>query len=365
LSDPRTLLRGVGRASGWALIAVAPLFTLIVFRNASRAASLGFDLERIALPAARQFVHGRPLYLTPSQWHHLTAGSLIYVYPPLYAELLVPLLLLPTGLVVWLASLASVAAALLALRIAGLHDLRALALVMVSPPVLYGGQVANVSAVVCLLTAIVWRGRNLPLAAAVALKLWVWPLFVWMAFRRGVGATAICVSTAAVAIFASWAVIGFEGLRNYPTTLSNNDRGQSRFTFALSGMMTHGQIVGIALACIALLAGWRRSQRGDDTGAFTYSILAALLASPIVWGYYFVLAMIPLAIRQPRLHPTWLLPLCFWIGPTNSVPPRSEKLITWAITIGLLIWLAERAPETSQHEAVSVLDRSASSPAQM
>ena len=55
--------------------------------------------------------------------------------------------------------------------------------------------------------------------------------------------------------------------------------------------------------------------------AISLAILAAILASPILWEYYYVLLFIPIAIVRPRFSWPWLIPILLYL--THRLPrPR-------------------------------------------
>jgi hypothetical protein len=65
----------------------------------------------------------------------------------------------------------------------------------------------------------------------------------------------------------------------------------------------------------ALLLGVVAGRR-DDLLSFRLAIAAAFALSPIVWGHYWALLLVPLALRHPRLSPAWFA--ACWI-PTDSL----------------------------------------------
>ncbi len=165
-----------------ALVVAAGVYVSGVFWAASSSTSLGYDLQRIALQASDAIVHGRPVY----------GGGFNYVYPPFYAELVLPLLAIPASVLSWIAAIASLAMILSALVLVGVRDVRrALALAALSETEAMGAQVANASSFVCHLVALTWRWRGyrgeVALAIAIAVKLYVWPLELWLAVRQGRG----------------------------------------------------------------------------------------------------------------------------------------------------------------------------------
>ncbi len=97
---------------------LASLLLLGAFVSDSRGHRLASDFQ-IGLVSARQLVHGLPIYGP----HALV----YYVYPPLYAELLTPFLLVPAGVAEWIVALASVALFVAGLCALGVRDFRAVA----------------------------------------------------------------------------------------------------------------------------------------------------------------------------------------------------------------------------------------------
>jgi hypothetical protein len=84
-----------------------------------------------------------------------------------------------------------------------------------------------------------------------------------------------------------------------------------------------------AVAAVAALVLLRR--RGDEV-TFAAAVLAALIATPILWNHYLVLLIAPIAVLRPRLAPLWLLPLVLW------ATPHPESLgIVWRIVLVLAV----------------------------
>ena len=130
------------------------------------------------LGAAQRLVDGRTLYPADA------SGE--YPYPPLWAMLVSPFLLLPLGFAKYLACTLCAGAIVAALWILGCRDPCCFAAALVSGPVVGGTQIGNVSAFVALLLALGYRYNSSPIGLAVALKLYAWPLLLWSAIRRGV-----------------------------------------------------------------------------------------------------------------------------------------------------------------------------------
>ena len=105
------------------------------------------------------------------------------------------------------------------------RDWRCYPVALLYPPTLENIEYGAVGPVLALLVALAWRYRDRVVAASVALggavvlKVFLWPLLVWLAATRrwtaAVGAAALALGLA----LASWAVIGFDGLGDYPDLL--------------------------------------------------------------------------------------------------------------------------------------------------
>ena len=78
--------------------------------------------------------------------------------------------------------------------VVGVRDWRCFALVLLWPPVVSAIQTANVSIPLALAAALVWRYRErtvvpgLALGLALAAKIFLWPLAVWLAVERRLAA---------------------------------------------------------------------------------------------------------------------------------------------------------------------------------
>jgi Glycosyltransferase family 87 len=257
-------------------------------------------------------------------------GDATYAYPPFLAVLAVPLHWLSPGLatLVWMGL--SLAAIALALRLLGVRDWRCYALAadypFVKPAILAG----TATPLLLLAVAICWRWRQhvlkaaVVLGAAVALKLFLWPLFGWLAITRGIRTTIAAIGVAAGFALLPWAAIGFAGIGTYPgllRRLSDDEAKQSFSILAIGARANLGEnaarALSVVIALVLLAAAYRmardhqRSRRDRDAAALVLSLAAALAATPIVWLHYFLLLLVPLALRSPRLSPFWLFPFAY------------------------------------------------------
>ena len=346
IAPPRlawVMLRWVAlrRVLGWFLVGIAPVWAVLFLAKANHKKALGFDLVAITLRASNAFVHGQSLYLRPEQWHHVNEAHFAYVYPPLYAEVLAPLLALPVHAVILAAAIVCLACVFLSLRILGVRDPRVFAAALVSWPVVFGTQVENASMVVLLLLAVAWKRGALPVAGAIAIKLFAWPLIAWLWFTRGARSAIVCAAATAALLLAGWAAVGFEGMTAYPGTLESNSDAVAGTTYGFSTAFAHGQIIAVALTVLALLASRRRAQVGDDVGCFAYAIGAGLAFSPITWAHYLVLLLIPLALRRPTFSPVWLLAPATWLIGPGFPTGLDAKIPVWLVVGALVVWLGQ------------------------
>jgi hypothetical protein len=318
---------------------------------ADRASLLATDLRNSYLPAASAVVRGTSPFLTDLQWdellrHDVPSADFFYPYPPLTAELLTPLLLLPGRAAGIVGGLVCLMAILGALLIVGVRDLRCLALAALSAPVAFAVQNGNMSALITLFAALAWRYRHWgPVGVAVALKLFVWPLVLWLAFVRGTRAALTAMVVAAGLTLASWAVIGFDGLLSYPTTLRRLREHVGDETYSLWALPLPGSVllaIGITFVCV--VGCWRAVRSRDEEAAFTLALAASLAATPIVWSHYFPLLLLALAIRRPTLTPAWFIPLSLWLLPGTNEPAELHRVVATAVVGGLFAWLALGAP---------------------
>ena len=251
-----------------------------------------------------------------------------YVYPPLLAIVLLPATVLPeevrgsspAGVLVSLLLIACVVGTLALLDV---RDWRCYPVALLYPPTLENVEYGAVGPVLALLVALAWRYRDRvwPVAAsvgaAIALKVFVWPLLVWLAATRrwaaAVGGAVVAVGLA----LGSWAAIGFEGIADYPDLLrrlSDVEAENSYSAYAI--LVTIGlpsglaHVVVAAAAAAVLVLAWRAARGADgDRRALTLALAAGFVLTPILWLHYLVLLVVPIALARPRLSVLWLVPL--------------------------------------------------------
>ena len=190
------------------------------------------------------------------------------------------------------------------------------------------------------------------------LKLFLWPVTVWLALTGRLRAAAVAVGLGLVLALGSWAAIGFAGLRDYPDLLEKLDgiaASESYSVFAIGQALglseTAARAVAI-VACAVLLLLALRAARGEDGDArsLTLALAAGLALSPIVWLHYLVLLYVPIALARPRLSGLWLLPLALWpfmwIGWFGDWPAGNleELLVVAALAAAVVTAAVVREP---------------------
>jgi hypothetical protein len=301
--------------------------------------AFGLDFAGTLWEPARDVLKGNSPY-PDVHLAEIDVGTPAY-YPPLLIILTVPLVALPwhVGVALWIGLLS--AAVVSSLFVLGVRDARCYVVALTSAPFIFGVTWGNANLVLLLLLALAWTWREhwvrvgLVVGLAVAAKLVLWPLVVWLLATRRFRAAALGAATCAAALLLPWALIGFAGLRTYPELLGLAQEVYATHGFSIATIVSAlglgedyairtGLVVGGALALLSLRAG----VRGRDEISLTFSILAAIAASPLVWEHYFVFLLVPLAIARPKFSPVWmLLPIFFltyWLPKPQLSPSAIE-----------------------------------------
>jgi len=293
---------------------------------------IGFDFRGTLWEPARALLDGAAIYPEPTR-DIIVLGNPA-VYPPVFILVSVPLALLPVAAASWLWFCVLGACVFAAMWILGVRDWRCLVLALTSPVTIHGLFYGNLTIVMVLLVAVAWRFRErawiagLALGAAVAAKLFVWPLIVWLLVTRRFRAAVWAVGSAAVLVLGAWALIGFEGFRDYPTLLREVQDVyalRSISTSTVAGALGASVPVAVAVAAIAGLAcvgaaAWLARREDGDRRAFAVLVTACVLASPIVWPNYAALLFVPIAVTWPRLAPAWFFGYATWL--LGAIAPK-------------------------------------------
>jgi alpha-1,2-mannosyltransferase len=277
------------------------------------------------------------------------------IYPPPLFVATAPLALLRFEIarILWTGAL--LAAVTLTLFALGVLDPRCYAVWLLSAPVVGGLMWGNATLVMILAAALVWRFRDRPyavgvtLGAAIAVKLFLAPLLVWLLFTRRTKAALVAISIAVSAIFVSWAVIMFRGFGDYPELLSWTTELQLHRGLLVSALARHIGIgidasiaVGIATAALFLVGSW--VLRHDPERAYALALVAVLFATPIIHIFNLGLLAVAIAVLVPTFHWVWMALPLLWLS-AFSGPFYGEgrlDLIVYSIllTASCALWLA-------------------------
>ena len=347
----------IGRALALALLAV--LAVLYARRGLSgyTEGPIPYDLA-VFLDAADDVLGGR----NPFPAATALSGDANYVYPPLLALALIPLAVLPVALAVVLWTAAGIAAVCGALWLLGVRDWRLYVLALAFPATRDAVGAGTVGPLLLLCAALAWRYRDarpatagIAAGLAAALKLFTWPLLVWLAATGRARAVVSGVVAAGLAVLTSWAAIGLNGLGGYPAlvrrlTELEADRSYSIFALGEAVGLPEALALAVSIAVGTLLlllcVRFGRTQAQDrDRRALTAAIAAALVLTPIVWIHYLILLLVPLALFRPRFSPLWLallVPLVprVWGWEPAGWPEGDPASLAVVLGVGMLVLVA-------------------------
>jgi len=346
----RTERRDGGRSFVEAGFCATILLWLLV--RVVRVDAFATDFRYAFWPAGRHVLDG-----TSPFPHVIDFYRLPFVYPAPAALLFAPFGALPRPLAEALFTVLLGIALVLVLRLCSVRDPRCYVLAFLWAPVFSALQTANLTLLLALGLAALWRleRRALPAAAIaaclVALKVFLWPVVVWLAVRRGLRTAALSILLTVVITVVSWWTIGFAGFREYPhlMRLINREEAPRSYSLVALGMrLGLGQSVatilslGIGLAVLAVAFVVARRDH-DGRRSFALMVIAVLLCSPVIWLHYFALLVVAIALLSPRLGPAWFAPLLLWPCPVMLFAPTLWQLAPLAV-FACAIALAWPAP---------------------
>ena len=174
-------------------------------------------------------------------------------------------------------------------------------------------------------------------AVTALLKLFLWPLGVWLLVTRRWRAAIICAGTGLLLLVGGWAVIDFAGLRSYPTILHVLQQVEIPVSYSLVGLFglsgRTATAVTVVLSLAAIVAIWSAARgAGGDRRAFAVAVVASLATTPLLWMHYLLLLFVPIALYRPRLSGLWFLPWLLWLTPSSN--SHGE---TWRIVLALAV----------------------------
>lgn len=359
-----TLERVSTLASGLVFVSIATAMTLaatVLIIPVLGTEIVGFDFRGTLWDPAIAIRNGVSPYPEPVRAEIAVGNPALY--PPLLMLLAVPLTLLPwsVGLAVWTVfGMAAIVGALAALNV---RDPRCYVIALVSLPVVAGLQWGNATLLLVPLVALAWRWRDswarsgALVGLAIASKLILWPLVIWLLATRRYRAACLAGGSTTAFIVVPWGVIGFDGLTAYPDVLRVAEKVYATHSFSVATVFAglgFGSVqatlialsVGVAVTSLAFVAG----RAGADTVSIALAVFAATLGSPIVWQYYYALLLVPIAIVRPRFSGLWTALGLFYLA--RLLPRESLTLADVAPTGSLprphgipsAIWIFNNSP---------------------
>lgn len=348
--DTRSLLaRRHVLAVGLAFVGLA--FLIVALIIVVDAKGFGYDFEAYFLAAIR-LARGE-LYVSWMLEGSYSPGMYgYYMYGPPLAVGVLPLtaLSLQSATVLWFVlkvALLGIACAVMPVR--PTIRLLTFAVGAFSQPMLADLALGNVSILVVVALAFVWRGLDRPMgsiAAAVAISVrpTLGVLLIWWAVRRRWRALLFAVLAGIALVMLTLPVVGFQAYLDWLTVLRN----VSQVTGVTNNLDLASTVLRLnvdpIVATAALYAGYAiaigamiRSLRHDRDLSFMVTISATLLLAPLLWDHYLASLLLPGAFLAHRGR-TWglMLPLLGWL------PPPLLPLVAIAGT--LAPFLAERRP---------------------
>jgi hypothetical protein len=293
------------------------------------------------------------------------------VYPPPVLLAVMPLSLLPYPVAGMLFTLLSIAALIVGLRLLGVRDWRCFGVAFASWPVLHGLMLGGLTPLLVLGIGLAWRWRTsitvpaASIASVVAAKLFPWPLGVWLLVTGRVRAAVLAAALAITGVVGAWALIGFAGMSSYPHMLASLDSLSASAGVSLVAAMlalgvggTVAQFSALAVAVTLLGVAWLLGRSPDgDRRAMGLAVVAALVASPIVWPHYFAMAFVPIALLSPRLSALWFVPLLAWLAPVAQSGGHPWEILPYLAVSALLTARLFTLPRPALRTAVPSAQR--------
>lgn len=367
LSAPDRRASAGGTVLLLACCAVPIVLAAQLFLSLVRSGDYAVDFQSSYWSAAHDVLHGHsPLppadRTAPLHGKEFPSGP----YPPSVAVLFVPFALLPRELASVLFTLMLFGAVVAALRLLNVRDWRCYAAVFAWAPIFSGLQSGNLTLLLLPALALIWRFRDRAgvivtiAGTALALKVFLWPIVVWLALKRRFVAAAGSLAVAATITAGAWSVVGLESIRHYPAVLRIFAAYYGRVSYTPFAFLSQlgvpnvwahaGAAILDVAAVIAVIVATRR-RLGDGT-SFAVAIFAAIICSPIVWLHYFALFLIPLAIFRPTFSSLWLLPVLLWMSPLGVSHVALSTALPFAVSLVMLV-LAQRSQIQMVHPRAS------------
>lgn len=335
-----------------ALVLLGAVMTVAYLAWLDSWGAIGIDFRASTWVPGNAILEGRSPYPDAGS---IRLNSFPALYPPPYLLLFAPLSLLPFSLATgaWLTALT--ASMIGALWVVGLRDTRCYVIALLSLPAAATIGAGNATGLLLLSTALLWRWRDRPhygaaaFAVGLLIKPILWPLFVWLLVTRRIRLALEAATLAPFAALAGWALIGFDGLAEYPALLrAQSDALASNGLLVTNLLLDVGlplraaELVSVAIGAGLLIAF---SRVKSDVDRFALGVTAGLIITPVMFVHYVVLLYAPLAVKFTRLSPVWFVPTLFWLVAFSYVDgtrPWWTSIVGMVVVVAILASLVRR-----------------------
>ena len=350
-SHPQRLNRR--RALEHAVFAVLPgLVTVWLLLYVSTTHLGAVDFRQDFWVAGWRVIHGGD----PYAWTRVQiASGASFPYPALAALLFVPFALIPVGASSVLFTVLCIVSVAAALRMLAPRDWRLYGMVALWPAVVSGWQTGNLTLLLVLGIACLWRYRGRPFVAGVlvalliSIKPIVFPLGIWLIATRRYRAAGYAVLAGLTINLAAFTVVGWSALGGWLHLISVQGDLLYRKGYAVVAVAADvglsrqaGTVLEVAIGLLVATACIRAGRRGLEATALAVAVLLMLVASPQVDLHYFALLLVPLAILRPRLQRLWFVPLALWVCPASHASAWQAGLF-WLV-VALVVTDLARLP---------------------
>jgi Glycosyltransferase family 87 len=273
-------------------LGVAWTVALLALAHGHRA--YGFELRGNLWTPGKQIIHGNSPYDPGYPKAALLDGRdccLQALYPAPTHVLFAPLSWLPFDAAMLVFTALAAASLIGGLWLLGTRSSAAFGLILLMPPVWAGLKLGSIMPFLVLGCALCWRWKDRPnlggvvVAATAVMKIFLWPLWLWLVFTRRYRAAIVAALAAVVILAAGWAVFGFEDVLDYPQLLMNVAKLEQNRSISLTALGGHWLAVTTFLVLLVL---GRRS--------FSVVTVASLALLPVVWPQTLEILLVPLAL---------------------------------------------------------------------
>ncbi|MGI9092279.1 MAG: glycosyltransferase family 87 protein [Mycobacteriales bacterium] len=313
---------------------------------------------RVFYSAGLAVRHGVDPYPAPNAAAVWSGSAFVYPYPAAWLFTSLAALSVHAASLLWaILSVAAITAGVWLLVGARWGVLLA---VLLASPTLDGLQMGSVNAVLFLGLAIAWRWRDRmwimapTIALLIALKLFLWPLGLWLLMSRrwpaALGAAAIGTAIGAVGFQA-----GPLGPVTYLRLLNQLGAHEVGRGSGLQGLLvTWGatppaaEMIGV-LGALALMYVIARRTDPAAPALYVAALAAALFASPVVWHHYYLLAAVPLLLLcRPSGAAGWYL-LIGWASVAPHPSADVSLIVLTVVADGVLVLILLRLLVLHRH----------------